>query len=287
MKNKLIYTCLLFLATMIFSCENPDGQLYDDFQSGAIPIFTAGESDPGLIDFADLDNVELNFSVDVEKTKSDVKSFDLIIVFNDVSEGTSTEVLYETVTTWPAEFTFTIDEILAEFDPDVVTEGSLELGDSFTFGAHVLMEDGRYLNGGYAPSVLATKPVIRNYGVACPSDLAGTFDLELISGDNGEADLLENIEVIELSPGTYQIQDMTMDIFGPDFPIRYNFTDVCGTLTAATGSVDFGTQVNIKFNDGTGYDPVTGDITFNIEYIGPSCCGLLGIKTSFIAKKKS
>lgn len=278
---------MLLVASMIVSCENKDGQLYNDFESGAIPIFTPGEDDPGLIDFADLDNVELSFSVDIEKTKSDVESFDLIISYNNSADGSTSQVVYETVTAWPAVFTFTMDELLSEFDPDVVAEEDLKLGDSFTFGANVLMKDGRYLDGGYAPSILATKAVIRNYGVACPSALAGTYDLELISGENGEVDALENIAITELSPGSYQIEDITMDIFGPDFPIRYNFTDVCGTLTPAVGSVDYGTLVNVKFNAGTGYDPVTGDITFNIEYISPSCCGLLGIKTSFIARKKS
>ena len=79
---------------------------------------------------------------------------------------------------------------------------------------------------------------------------------------------------------------MTMDIFGPNFPVKYRFTDICGNLTADPASVDFGTQIVIRLNAGTMIDEVTGEITFDIEYIAPSCCGLTGIQTVFKATPK-
>ena len=71
-----------------------------------------------------------------------------------------------------------------------------------------------------------------------------------------------------------------MDIFGPNFPIKYRFTDICGSLTADVESVDYGGQIAIKFNPGTGIDPNTGVITFSIEYVSTSCCGLADAQKS-------
>ncbi|MEX2231536.1 MAG: hypothetical protein WD824_05215 [Cyclobacteriaceae bacterium] len=111
-------------------------------------------------------------------------------------------------------------------------------------------------------------------------------DLTLISGTNGQATSFPGQTITAISHGYYEIPDATMDIFGPDFPVKYRFTDICSNLTADGASVDFDTQIKIRFNPGTTVDPVTGEITFHIEYISPSCCGLLGIKTVYKATPK-
>lgn len=133
---------------------------------------------------------------------------------------------------------------------------------------------------------MANDPVYLTYNVACASALAGTYDLTLISGNSGEATTLPNQTITAVSPGYYEISDMTMDIFGPGFPIKYRFTDICGNLKPDFGSVDYGTLVTVKFNAGTAVDALTGEITFDIKYIPPSCCGLEGIKTVFKATPK-
>ena len=150
-----------------------------------------------------------------------------------------------------------------------------------------LVADGRYLEGGYSPNLIANDPVYLTYNVACASDLAGTYDFVLVSGDNGELAAIPNQTITQVAPGYYEISEMTMVIFaGGAPPVKYRFTDICGTFTADGQSVDFGTQIVIQFNAGTGQDPTTGEITFAIEYINPSCCGLTGIKTVFKAVPK-
>lgn len=146
----------------------------------------------------------------------------------------------------------------------------------------VRLADGRYLTGGYSTSVAANDPVQLTYNVACASALQGAYDFVLLSGDNGEVESLPGQKIDRVSPGYYEISDITMDYFG-GLAVRYRFTDICGTLIHDNSSVEFGTQVVVKFNEGTSIDPVTGEITFDVEYLSPSCCGLEGAKMSFKA----
>ena len=275
----------MLLAVFIGSCRDESTNPVPDFTRSSIPVFTPGETDTGFIDFMDFNNTHLSFAVD-KKGLSDVKSIDVIITFNNAQTGGSETIVYSTVSTLPQTIDLTFDELIALFPSDVVTKDTLGLGDSFVVGGNVLLADGRYLDGGYSPSVVSNDVVFLTYNVACASDLAGTYDLTLISGTNGEASSLSGQTITAVSPGYYEISDMTMDIFGPNFPIKYRFTDICGNLTADVGSVDYGTQITVKLNAGTVIDPATGEITFDIEYIAPSCCGLQGIKTVFKATPK-
>ncbi len=285
MKRKLKYFILVaFSVLLIASCEDKDKMLFDDFQTGAIPLFTPGNDDTGFIDLVNFDQTNISFVLEKEGL-AEVSSIDVVLTYNNSETGASDEVIYTTVTTLPATINLTFDELIAAFSQEVVTADSLDLGDSFVVGGYMKMADGRYLNGGYSPSVLQ-KPVLLTYNVACASDLAGTYDLTLISGSNGEVATLTDQTIVQKAAGYYEISDMTMDIFGPDFPIKYRFTDICGNLTADAASVDFGTAVVIKLNSGTTVDPVTGVITFDLEYISPSCCGLEGIVTVFKATPK-
>lgn len=284
MKNQLKYVALI-LAVFIGSCVDEEKNPVPEFTRSSIPIFAPGSTDTGFIDFLDFNNSRLSFAVDKKGTAA-VQNIDVTITFNNSETGESKTVVASTVSSLPGEIDLTFDQLLSLFPPEVVTADTLDLGDSFVVGGNVLLADGRYLDGGYSPSVVSNDPVYLTYNVACASDLAGTYDLTLISGDNGEATALSGQTIAEVSPGYYEISDMTMDIFGPDFPVKYRFTDICGTLTADVGSVDYGTQITVKINPGTVVDPVTGEITFDIEYIAPSCCGLEGIKTVFKATPK-
>ncbi len=285
MKNQTRYIAILVLAVFIGSCRDEEKNPVPDFTRSSIPVFAPGNTDTGFIDFMDFNNTHLSFTVNT-KGRAVVQNLDVTITFNNAETGESETIIYNTVNSFPQEINLTFDELLALFPSDVVTADTLGLGDSFVIGGNVLLADGRYLSGGYSPSVLANDIVFLTYNVACASDLAGTYDLTLIFGDNGEASSLPNQTITEVSPGYYELSDMTMDLFGPNFPIKYRFTDICSNLTADVGSVDFGTQVTIQFNSGTVIDPVTGEITFDIEYIAPSCCGLQGIQTVFKATPK-
>lgn len=283
MKNQLRYITLLSLAVFIGSCEDEDKYPIPDFTKSSIPVFTQKDGDTGFVDFMDLNATNLAFDVDRLGTE-EVTSIDVVITFNNNETGESETVTHSTVTSFPQEVSLSFSELISLFPPEVVTADTLSLGDSFIVGGYVLLADGRYLDGGYSPSVVANDPVYLTYNVACASALAGTYDLTLISGENGEASSLPGETIVQISPGYYELSDMTMELFG--FPIRYRFTDICSNLTADVGSVDYGTQVTIKFNAGTMIDANTGEITFDIEYIAPSCCGLEGIKTVFKATPK-
>lgn len=284
MKNQMRYITCLVLA-LAGSCRDEAIYPIPDITSGSIPVFLAKDADTGFVDFLDLDATHVSFEVD-RLGSEDVSSVDVWVTFNNAETGESETVAHSTVSAFPQQIDLTIDQMIALFPGEVVTRDTLSLGDSFVVGGNVLLADGRYLEGGYSPSVVANNPVFLTYNVACASDLAGTYDLTLVSGTNGEATSLSNQTITAINPGYYEISDGTMDIFGPNFPVKYRFTDICGTLTADVESVDYGGQIAIKFNPGTGIDPVTGVITFSIEYVSTSCCGLAGIKTVFKATPK-
>jgi hypothetical protein len=285
MKNQIGYIAFILFAVFTGSCEDEEKYPLPDITRGSIPVFQQGDTDTGFINFMDFDASNLSFNVDRQGVE-DVASVDVWITFNNAETGQSETIDYNTVNSFPQEFNLTFDQLISLFPTEVVTQDTLGLGDSFVVGGNVQLADGRYLDGGYSPSVVANDPVYLTYNVACLSELAGTYDLTLISGTNGEASSLANQTIAEVSPGYYEISDATMDIFGPDFPVKYRFTDICSNLTADGASVDFGTQIKVRFNPGTTVDPVTGVITFHIEYVSPSCCGLLGIKTVFKATPK-
>lgn len=69
-------------------------------------------------------------------------------------------------------------------------------------------------------------------------------------------------------------------------PVKYRFTDICGTLIPDPESEEFGAQVVVQFNADTKVDETTGIITFDVEYVGTSCCGFLGQKMVFTATPK-
>lgn len=272
------------LAVFIGSCVDEEKNPIPDFTRSSIPVFTPGTSDTGYIDFLDPNNSNISFAVDKKGTEP-VQNIDVTITFNNSQTGVSNTVTLSTVNSLPQEINLTFDELLAQFPPEVVTADTLGLGDSFVIGGNVLLADGRYLTAAYSPSVASIDPVFLTYNVACASNLAGTYDLTLVSGDNGELNSLPDQTITQLSPGYYEISDMTMDIFG-DTPVKYRFTDICGNLTADVGSVDYGTQITVQITSGTSIDPVTGEITFAIKYVAPSCCGLEGIETVFKATPK-
>lgn len=285
MKNQISYIAFLLLAVLIGACRDESLNPVPDFTRSSIPVFAPGDTDSGFIDFNDPAASKLSFNVD-RKGLADVTSIDVQITYNNNETGTSHVVTHSTVSSFPQEINLTFDQLLALFPTSVLTLDTLDLGDSFVVGGNVLLADGRYLSGGYSPSVVANEQVFLTYNVACVSALAGTYDFTLTSGTNGEVSSLTNQRIDQVAPGYYEISDISMDLFGPDFPIAYRFTDICGTLIPDGESVDFGTAVVVKFNAGTGVDEVTGEITFDVEYIPPSCCGLPGVKTVFKATPK-
>lgn len=283
MKNRSRYSILLGLAAFIASCTDEDKYPIPDFTTSSIPVFNQGEGDTGFIDFMNFDATSLAFDVD-RLGSEEVSSIDVWVTFNNSETGSSTTVDYNTVTALPQTVTMSFDELIALFPPEVVTEDTLSLGDSFVIGGNALLADGRYLSGGYSPSVVANHPVFLTYNVACASNLAGLYDFTKISG-SGTAATLANQTIVQRAPGYYELPDITMEFFA-GLPVKYRFTDICGVLYPDAASVDFGSQVVVKFNAGTAVNQTTGEITFDVEYVSTSCCGLLGQKVTFKATPK-
>jgi hypothetical protein len=283
MKNKVRYIALILLVAFTGACRDEETYPIPDFDRSSIPVFLQKDSDTGFINFLDFDATIVSFDVD-RRGAEGVERIDVLITFNNSETGESTTVPYSAVNTFPTPITLSFDELIGIFPTEVVTQDTLDLGDSFQVGGNTLLTDGRYLTGGYSPSVVANDPVILTYNVACASDLAGTYDFVKISGA-GTATTLLNQTIVQRAPGYYEVPDISMEFFAAT-PVKYRFTDICGEFFPDAASVDFGTQVVVKLNAGTGVDPVTGVITFNVEYIAPSCCGLAGNKVTFTATPK-
>ena len=286
MKNQIRNITLGLLVLAIGSCTDEEKNPLPDFTRSSIPVFLQDDDDTGFIDFLDFDATTLSFDVD-RLGSEDVSGIDVLVTYNNRETNKSQTVQYTTVTSFPQQVNLTVEQVVNLFPPEVVTMDSLSLGDSFVVGGNVLLADGRYMSGGYSPNLVANEPVFITYNVACASDLAGVYDLVLVSGDNGELESIPGQTIVEIAPGYYEISEVSMDIFaGGAPPIKYRFTDICGNLTADPASVDFGSVVTLRFNPGSSVDPATGIITFHIEYLNPSCCGLPGIKTVFTATPK-
>ena len=163
----------------------------------------------------------------------------------------------------------------------------MDLGDNFMFSVRLNMASGAVYDR-YSPDLLGnTNRVFISYNVACPSDLEGTYKAEITSGSGPFWGVEEmTVTVTELSAGYYEINDITMDIFGDatgPFPIAYRFSEVCGKILLDPGSVDFPTQILIDDAGGSSVNTETGVITFDLIYDAASCCGLAGGKFKFTA----
>ena len=282
MKNKIQYIALIFLAVVIGSCEDEEKNPLPDMTRSSIPVFLQKSNDSGFINFIDFGATTLSFDVD-RLGSEDVERIDVLITFNNSKTGESETAEYSTVNTFPTPVTLTFNDLIGLFEPEVLTPDTLSLGDSFVVQGNTLLTDGRYLSGGYSPSVVANHPVILTYNVACASDLGGTYDMKLISGP-ATASTLSNQVISVQGPGYYEIPDITMEYFA-GLAVKYRFTDICGTLVPDDSSVDYGDQI-VASLAGTTIDDATGVITFHVEYVGASCCGLLGKKIVFTATPK-
>lgn len=315
MKGFLKYI-VVGLVLVVSACEDEDTIKFklDDIPKGAVANFSTTENDDGFINLTNLDNVNLEFSVDLRNDlqqgddgltqgsgKLDgnlefapVSSVDIEVLWTRTN-GEKYTGLISSLTSWPATITLDADDLIGAFDPGVIARDSLALGDQFQITAGFNFEDGRKMPGfvtsvdgtptiAFSPSFANQPGLVMNlvYLVTCPSDLAGNYTAELVSSNADPSNFRSPQPVtVTGSGGVYQLSDGTLDIFGPDFPIGLAFSEICETITITPGSVDFPTQVIYVQGPGTTYDPDTGVITFDITYDATSCCGLAGIQYTF------
>ncbi len=270
------------------SCRDEDSYPIPDITRSSIPVFHQKEPDTGYIDIYNLNESLVSFDVDRLGSEK-AEHIDVWVQYKNSQTGASAIANYITVSgTFPSSrFDLNIDDLVALFPDEVITRDTISIGDSFVVGGNMRLADGRYLSGGYSPAVTANHSVSLTYPVTCSSRLAGMYDLTLVSGDNGEDAFIPDQTITEVSPGYYEISEITMDLFQDQIPgVKYRFRELCGAITADAESKDYGGLIAVRLNAGSGVDETTGVITFVVEYIAPSCCGLPGIKATFIATPK-
>lgn len=248
------------------SCEDDAKKPFDKFEKGAIPLFVQGDDDTGFIDLTDFNSSKMSFEVSTEG-ETDVASMDVVITYNNSVTGVSTNATYATLTTFPSNVAIGFDQLVAAFPSNVLTADTLDVGDSFTINGFVTTGDGRYLDGGYSPSVLANKPVLLNYNVACASDLGGTYDysttvLALGAGGNAAACSGANTGTGELEDrggGVYDVSDITFGVFacayGDDPATGATLNDVCGDISFG-GADQYGDTYTLTVISNDGQDLV-------------------------------
>jgi len=268
MKYRIKYIALMVLGTLLaFSCGDKDKQLFDDFEQGSIPLFAQEADDSGLVNYLDPNTTQLSFNVTTEGL-SQVNSVDVLMTYNNSETGTSETVVYSNVTSFPATVKISLAELLGAFDPHVLTQDSLSLGDTFVVGGAMKMADGRYLNGGYSPSVFSKRPVTLTYTVSCPSNIpVGKWEVQVAS--SGET---YTVNLTKVGGGTYQIDnfnlDYDLDFYGGfnDLGAAATFVDICNDLTLNGVEPNY----NISWRGSGVYDPVAQTITFgeitDVEY---------------------
>lgn len=265
--KKIKYILPAVAALMItVSCEDDAKKPFDKFQQGAIPLFVQGDEDTGFIDLTNFNSSKMNFEVATEG-QIDVASVDLVITYNNSVTGESSDATYTTLTALPADVTIPFNDLVNAFPKEVMTADSLDVGDSFTINGYVTTGDGRYLDGGYSPSVLANKPVLLNYNVACASDIGGTYDysttvITLGPGANTAACAGTNTgegEWEDQGGGVYAVSDVTFGVFacayGDDPATGATVNDVCGDISFG-GADQYGDVYTLTVISNNGTDLV-------------------------------
>jgi len=290
MRNIKYILFTIAITVLSFSCEDDGGTSVIDLEDGAVPNMVKAAEGETIIDLVRLnngENISLAFSADI--AQGSPASTDVVGVLTTLAGPVYTGTLFSDVSL-PQDFTVTINDVVAAI-AELNSASDIKLGDVLTITTRFTMPDGRILNivdpdgsSGTGTNIQTTVlfTSVINYPVSCPTALEGNYTSTVISSNlNIGANFRspQPVTITQPSAGTYVLSDGTADIFGPDFPIGLTFTDVCGTITVATSSVQFPGQVDfMEIGAGASLDQTTGVITLPLEYTATSCCGLAGIQ---------
>jgi len=173
MQTKIIYS---FLAALVIlaSCRKEDNPaLPAGLQRATIPQLAKDSSADLNISGQDPHSFTGKFRLDQYfKTDHGFNSFDLVVIKN--GDPSSVKVLQADITSIPADFTVTGDELTTLFGAEIVA------GDFFDIGADVTLTSGQKLeafpadgNPNYDPNVFALpglQPITIRYSVLCQFD---------------------------------------------------------------------------------------------------------------------
>jgi len=282
------------ITVLSFSCEDDGGTSVIDLEDGAVPNMVKADGGESIIDLVRLtngENIALAFSAGI--AQGNPAKTDIVGVLTTLQGPVYTGTLFGDVSL-PQDFTVTINDVVAAI-AELNSSEDIKLGDVLTITTRFTMPDGRILNivdpdgsSGTGTNIQTTVlfTSVINYPVSCPTALEGDY-ISTVTSSN--IDIGANfrspqpVTITQPAAGTYILSDGTADIFGPDFAIGLTFTDVCGTITVATSSVQFPGQVDfMEIGAGASLDQVTGVITLPLEYTATSCCGLAGIQYTLV-----
>jgi hypothetical protein len=290
MRNLKFKIFTIIIAVLGFSCENDGGTSVIELDRGAVPNMVKAAGGETIIDLVRLnngENIALAFSADI--AQGNPASIDIVGVLTTLAGPVYTGTLFSNVSL-PEDFTVTISDVVASIS-EINSASDISLGDVLTITTRFTMADGTVLNivdpdgtSGTGTNLQTTVlfTTVINYPVSCPTSLEGNYTSTVISSNLNIAANFRSpqpVTITQPAAGTYILSDGTADIFGPDFPIGLTFTDVCGTITVATASVQFPGVVDfMEIGAGASLDQTTGIITLPLEYTAGSCCGLPGIQ---------
>ncbi|MCK5103451.1 MAG: hypothetical protein KAR17_11580 [Cyclobacteriaceae bacterium] len=278
LRIKYIFAIALFLA--YFSCRDESTLPYPDINEhvGAV---TNVETNPDKSFFNALNDIaaeEVEFTVDVNGFNiTQINSIDLELVFTQLGvlldlEGNPRDsiwapVLVANITSFPSTVTVTGQQAA---DALGVSVDDFEVGDSFQLTFPIHTADGRRLTVALN-SDLCNEPVQPSFGgckyvwgIACPSDLAGTFDYSTIvtavgaGGDIGGCSnpVTGSGSLTEIGGGIYSLSDASFgqyDCAWADSPATgVTMTDICNAVYIG-GSDQYGIIYTFVLldNDGT------------------------------------
>ncbi|GAA3602651.1 hypothetical protein Q4Q39_13560 [Flavivirga amylovorans] len=289
MKNIKFLLLITIITFVSFSCDNDGGDSALVLETGAIPNFVKDAASDQIFDLTKiLNGSAVNLAFNASVAQGSPSSADIIATYSTLAGPTYTSVLFTNVTL-PGDFSLTTNDVIAAFS-ELSSTDDFKLGDVLTVSARFTMSDGRVLsllnddgtdNTGTTVSNSGLFAAKISYPVSCPTMLEGNYISTVIASSlpiAGNFRSPQPVTITQPAAGTYNLSDGTADIFGPDFPVALEFTDVCGTITVTENSIPFGAQVAWVQGAGTSLDQDTGVITLDLTYTATSCCGLAGIQ---------
>ncbi|MFD1161813.1 hypothetical protein [Hwangdonia seohaensis] len=289
MKHIKILLLVIVATFFSFSCEKDGGDSALVLEAGAVANFTKDANADQIFDLTKvLNGTPLNMSFNASVSQGLPASADIIATYATLAGPVYNSTLFSNVTL-PGDFSLSTNDIYAAFT-ELNNIDDFQLGDVLTISTRFTMPDGRVLsllnndgtdNTGTTLSNSKLVTIKISYPVSCPTMLEGNYISTVISSNlpiAGNFRSPQPVTITQPAAGTYNLSDGTADIFGPDFPIGLEFTDVCGVITVTEKSLSFPGQVDFAQGPGTNLDPDTGIITLDLTYTATSCCGLAGIQ---------
>ncbi len=240
MKIYKIYSLLLAISLVLGACEDINENLV--VKRGAATIPTITDISSSFYDLYNLENSFVEFTVDLNE---DDEASEIIVEASYNGQKEQIEVFKGT--TFPASILLPTDEVTSKLG---ISMSSLELGDVFTFEVLITSK-----------GVKTRSKVLINAGVACESDLTGTYQCVANgqSTDSGPpADVNPAVNyttTLTLTEGAVNGEYTMSDFSGGLFTLWYSIyglsgnypgklKDVCGDLSYIGTKGPFGSPIS-------------------------------------------